>query len=114
MYTPSAHKVADTYQNYTTGATQNILVPNDVVQFKSDTDRSFHAVQEVFIEHQNELSRLHRTVDALLHENRAAFRSIAWISHHYPEVMHALESTMKATVVLDKANNLGNEVMEAP
>ena len=57
-YNPTTYKVADTYQNYTTGGTQNILTPNEVIQFKSDTDREFGKVMEVFNDHHNELFKL--------------------------------------------------------
>lgn len=113
-YTPNAYKVAETYQNYSNGGPKQILNENDVVQFKNDTDRAFQSVQEVLVEHQNELYNLRTSLFALQAENKAAFKALAWIEHNYPEAMRALECTMKATVVLDKANGTSDEVMEAP
>jgi hypothetical protein len=113
-YSPTAYKVADTYQNYNTGGTKAVLNDNDIVQFKNDTDKAFGQVQNVCNDHRNELFKLTGEFESLKKANRVAFESLAWIEHHYPEVMHALDSTMKVTVVLDKANNLGSEVMGAP
>lgn len=113
-YSPTTYKVADTYQNYSNGGTQNILVPNEVIQFKSDTDREFGKVMEVFNDHHNELFKLNVELDSLKLANQAAFQSLAWIEQHYPEVMHALDCTMKVHAVLDKANQNGDEVMEFP
>ena len=113
-YSPTAYKVADTYQNYNTGGTKAVLNDNDIVQFKNDTDKAFGQVQIVLQDHYNELFKLNVALDSIKQANKVAFESLAWIEHHYPEVMHALDSTMRATVVLDKANNLGSEVMGAP
>lgn len=113
-YSPIAYKVSETYQNYSNGGTKQVLNDNDIVQFKNDTDTAFRNVQIVLQDHYNALTQLRLAADSLKLENQAAFQSLAWIKHHYPEVMHALDCTMKATVVLDKANNLGDEVMEAP
>lgn len=113
-YSPTTHKVADTYQNYSTGGTKQILVDSEVVQFKSDTDREFGKVMEVFNDHHNALFQLRTELSLLKQANQVAFQSLAWLEHHYPEAMHALDCTMKATVALDKANGLGGEVVEAP
>lgn len=113
-YSPTTHKVADTYQNYSNGGTQNILVPNEVIQFKSDTDREFHKVQEVLNDHHNELFKLNVELDSLKMANKVAFESLAWIEQHYPEVMHALDCTMKVHAVLDKANQSDDGAMQAP
>jgi hypothetical protein len=114
QYKPIAYKVADSYQNYNTGGTKAVLSENDIVQFKNDTDKAFHDVQDAIGEHLNELSVLRVAFTELQKESRAAFQSLAWIEHHYPEVMHALDCTMKVHAVLDKANQNGDEVMESP
>jgi hypothetical protein len=113
-YSPTTHKVADTYQNYTTGGTQNILAPNEVVQFKSDTDKAFGKVMEVFNDHHNELFKLNVEFESLKMANKVAFESLAWIEQHYPEVMHALDCTMKVHAVLDKANQPDDGAVQAP
>lgn len=112
-YSPTAYKVAETYQNYNTGGAKQILVDNEIVQFKSDTDNAFRQVQNVLQDHYNALTQLRFTIDSLRRENQIAFQSLAWLEHHYPEAMHALDCTMKATVALDKANEV-EQVMEAP
>lgn len=112
-YSPIAYKVAETYQNYNTGGTKQILVDNEVVQFKSDTDNAFRNAQVVLKDHHNALFQLRTELSLLKQTNQAAFQSLAWLEHHYPEAMHALDCTMKATVALDKANEV-EQVMEAP
>lgn len=113
-YNPIAYKVADSYQNYNTGGTKAVLSENDIVQFKNDTDNAFRSVQNVLQDHYNALTQFRLTIDSLRLENQAAFKSLAWIEQHYPEAMHALDCTMKVHAVLDKANNLGDDVMESP
>ena len=113
-YSPTAYRVAETYQNYSNGGIKQVLNENDIVQFKSDTDNAFRQVQNVLQDHYNALTQLRFTIDSLRQQNQAAFKSLAWIEQHYPEAMHALDCTMKVHAVLDKANNLGDEVMESP
>ena len=113
-YNPIAYKVADSYQNYNTGGTKAVLSENDIVQFKNDTDTAFRNVQIVLQDHYNEMFKLHVALDSLKQANKVAFESLAWIEQHYPEAMHALDCTMKVHAVLDKANNLGDDVMESP
>lgn len=113
-YSPTAYKVADSYQNYNTGGTKAVLCENDIVQFKNDTDNAFRGVQVVLLDYYNEMVKLSVALDSLKLENQAAFKALAWIEQHYPEAMHALDCTMKVHAVLDKANNLGDEVMESP
>ncbi len=113
-YSPTAYKVADTYQNYNTGGTKAVLNDNDIVQFKNDTDKAFRDVQIVLQDHYNELFKLNVALDSIKQANKVAFESLAWIEQHYPEVMHALDCTMKVHAVLDKANQSDDGAMQAP
>jgi hypothetical protein len=113
-YYPQATKVADPYQNYSTGGTKYVLDEHAIVQFKSDTDQAFRSVATQLQTLEAQIHQFKAEGKHIRDENIALKRMLDWVNFHYPEAIHALDTTMKVTVKLDEANDYGDAVMEAP
>lgn len=113
-YYPVATKVADPYQNYTTGGTKYVLDEHAIVQFKSDTDQAFKNVASEMQRLEAEIHSQRLRTTQIYDENQALASMMKWINLHFPEAIQALDSTMKVTVKLDEANDYGDITMETP
>jgi hypothetical protein len=113
-YAPRVTSVADPYSSYTSGGTKFIINEPNLVQFKQDTDEAFRSVATHLQTLATELHQFKIEGRHIKDENIALKRMLDWVNSHYPEVIHALDCTMKVHAVLDKSNQPDDGVMQSP
>lgn len=102
-YAPKVSSIADPYTNYNSGGVKFVINEPNLVQFKQDTDEAFRGVMTEISTLRAEIHTIQVKSRALNDENITLARILQWINSHYPEAIHALETTMKVTVKFDEA-----------
>jgi len=101
-YSPQVTSVTDQYTSHS-GKRMEVLDNTRVGQFKLDTDRAFLDVNTTLEYHTSEIQKLRAHVSAVHHENKTLRRMLDWIDSHYPEAIHALDTTMQVTAKFNEA-----------
>jgi len=110
-YAPRVTHIADPYSSYNSGGTKFIINEPNLVQFKQDTDEAFRSVATQLQTLEAQIHQFKAEGKHIRDENIALKRMLDWINFHYPEAIHALDTTMRVTAKFDKVTDDTEDVI---
>lgn len=110
-YAPRVTHIADPYSSYNSGGTKFIINEPNLVQFKQDTDEAFRSVATQLQTLETQIHQFKEEGKYIRDENIALKRMLDWVNFHYPEAIHALDTTMRVTAKFDEATDDTEDVI---
>lgn len=110
-YAPKVANIADPYTNYNSGGIKYVINEPNLVQFKQDTDEAFRSVATQLQTLESLLYQFKSEGIHIKDENIALRRMLDWVISHYPEAIHALDTTMRVAAKFDEATDDTEDVI---